>query len=247
MNCGLHYFQMSEAVRPIIWAFSPTFCHLSPILGPRGHVKIESDSQTSMLNRLIGLSCHGPDQSSLTPGQSEVFQSKPADPDSGQPLKKEKKKYQYANCSREKSHWRIGKCLFSLKKIENKKTISGEKSNFRVHWRAFLSGARTLLSFPLSAHFQRAFPIVAWMKMFVCKWFNEHTTLSHERLFFPLHRKHPPVNLYFVPYAALHEAPSKPISSPSSIQMIINHVIITFTWVHLWNGGKKKYFCQVEE
>lgn len=59
MNCVLHYFQMSEAVRPIIWAFSPTFCHLSPILGPRGHVKIESDSQTSMLNRLIGRSCHG--------------------------------------------------------------------------------------------------------------------------------------------------------------------------------------------
>lgn len=58
---------MSEAVRPIVRAFSPTFCHLSPILGPRGHVKIESDSQTSMLNRLIGQSCHGPDQSSLTP------------------------------------------------------------------------------------------------------------------------------------------------------------------------------------
>lgn len=67
MSCVLHYFQMSEAVSPIVRAFSPAFCHLSPILGPRGHVKIESDSQSSMLNRLIGQSCHGPDQSSLTP------------------------------------------------------------------------------------------------------------------------------------------------------------------------------------
>lgn len=67
MSCVLHYFQMSEAVSPIVRAFSPAFCHLSPILGPQGHVKIESDSQTSMLNRLIGQSCHGPDQSSLTP------------------------------------------------------------------------------------------------------------------------------------------------------------------------------------
>lgn len=80
LNCVLHYFQMSEAVRAIIWAFSPTFCHFSPILGPRGHVKIESDSQSSMLNRLIGLSCHGPDQSSLTPGLSEVLLLQLPDP-----------------------------------------------------------------------------------------------------------------------------------------------------------------------
>ena len=47
MNCILHYFQMSEAVRPIMRAFNPAFWHLSSILGPRGHVKIESDSQAA--------------------------------------------------------------------------------------------------------------------------------------------------------------------------------------------------------
>lgn len=73
MSCVLHYFQMSEAVEAMGRAFSPTFCHLSPSPGSRGHVKIESDSQTSMLNRLIGQSCHGPDQSSLTPGLSGLF------------------------------------------------------------------------------------------------------------------------------------------------------------------------------
>lgn len=107
MNCVLHYFQMSEAVRAIIWAFSPTFCHLSPILGPRGHVKIESDSQSSMLNRLIGLSCHGRDQSSLTPGLSEVLLLEPLDLNAGQLYRKkthemltmERKCYQTKNCS----------------------------------------------------------------------------------------------------------------------------------------------------
>ena len=69
MNCVLHYFQLSEAVRAIIWAFSPTFCHLSPILGPRGHVKIESDSQSSMLNRLIGPRLSRP--------RSELFNTRP--------------------------------------------------------------------------------------------------------------------------------------------------------------------------
>lgn len=78
-----------------------------------------------------------------------------------------------------------------------------------------------------------------------CGWFNEHMTLSHERIF--ASSKAFPVNLYFVSYAILHEAMSKAISLPSSIQMIINHVIITFTWVHLWNRGRMKYFCQVGE
>lgn len=51
---------------------APLSATYPPSPGSRGHVKIESDSQTSMLNRLIGQSCHGPDQSSLTPGLSGV-------------------------------------------------------------------------------------------------------------------------------------------------------------------------------
>lgn len=53
MNCILHYFQMSEAVRQIIPAFSPAFCHFSPIFWPRGHGQIESGSSASMFDRLI--------------------------------------------------------------------------------------------------------------------------------------------------------------------------------------------------
>lgn len=184
MNCVLHYFQMSEAVRPIIWAFSPTFCHLSPILGPRGHVKIESDSQTSMLNRLIGLSCHGPDQSSLTPGQSEVFQSKPPDPDSGQPLKKGKKQYQYANCSREKSHWRIGKCLFSLKKKKKVRKLSlGKNQTSEFTERLFCQAPGLCSHF----HFQPTFRgLFLWSPEWKCLFANDlmSTQRCHMKDFF---------------------------------------------------------------
>ncbi len=53
MNCVLHYIQMSEAVRQIIPAFSPAFCHFSPIFCPRGHGQIECGSSASMFDRLI--------------------------------------------------------------------------------------------------------------------------------------------------------------------------------------------------
>lgn len=66
-------------------------------------------------------------------------------------------------------------------------------------------------------------------------------------LFFPALWKALPVNLDRVSSASSREAASKAISSPASIQMIINHVIITLTGVHLGMGGWGEYFCQVEE
>lgn len=73
-------------------------------------------------------------------------------------------------------------------------------------------------------------------------WFNEHMMLSHERLCPPAPWKALPVNLDCVSSASSHEAPSKAISSPPSIQMIINHVIITLTGVHLRIGGEREIF-----
>lgn len=61
--------------------------------------------------------------------------------------------------------------------------------------------------------------------------------LSHERFFFPAPWKALPVNLDRVSSASSREAPPKAISSPPPIQMIINHVIITLTGVHLRIGG----------
>lgn len=51
---------------------APLSATYPPAQARRGHVEIESDSQTSMLNRQIGQRCGGPDQSSLTPGPSGV-------------------------------------------------------------------------------------------------------------------------------------------------------------------------------
>lgn len=67
-------------------------------------------------------------------------------------------------------------------------------------------------------------------------WFNEHMMLSHERFFF-FPWKALPVNLDRVSSASSREAPPKAISSLPPIQMIINHVIITLTGVHLRIGG----------
>lgn len=64
--------------------------------------------------------------------------------------------------------------------------------------------------------------------------------LSHERLFPRAPWKALPVNLDCVSSVPSHEAPSKAISSPPSIQMIINHVIITLTGVHLRIGGGER-------
>ena len=69
MNCVLHYFQMSEAVRPIMRAFSPAFCHLSSILGPGGHEKIESDSEGGRVLQNEGRRLSGP--------RSELFNTGP--------------------------------------------------------------------------------------------------------------------------------------------------------------------------
>lgn len=51
-----------------------------------------------------------------------------------------------------------------------------------------------------------------------------------------------PVNLDRVSSASSREAPPKAISSPPPIQMIINHVIITLTGVHLRIGGEREIF-----
>lgn len=220
----LHYLQMSEAVKPIVRAFTPIFCHVSPSLGPRGHVKIESDSQTSMLNRLIGQSCHGPDQSSLTPGLSGVS-----------PLTMQ-------------SVCMITKILTWERTVVQRWTNANHKKAFsEKHQNKKFSQ----LLFPLSDEPSPMFsPHLWWCEwncsaQLLCGWFNERLTLSHER--FSYLRKTFPVNLYRVSYATSHEVPSKAISSASSIRMIINHVIIALTRVHLWNGGRMKDFCQVEE
>lgn len=120
---------------------------------------------------------------------------------------------------------------------KNLRNTNNKNKSLRVQWRAFLTD-RTQLSSPLSDEWSPVvFPLWSfeWKCLYhlFCGWFNEHMMLSHERFL---------VNLYFVSYAALHEAPSKAISSPSSIQMIINHVVITFTWVHLLKQREKEIF-----
>lgn len=67
--------------------------------------------------------------------------------------------------------------------------------------------------------------------------------LSHERFFslsLSASWKALPVNLDRVSSASSREAPPKAISSPPPIQMIINHVIITLTGVHLRIGGGER-------
>lgn len=51
---------MSEAVKAIIWAFSPTFYHFFPIFWPGGHVQIERDNPEDMSNRLVLLPAQPP-------------------------------------------------------------------------------------------------------------------------------------------------------------------------------------------
>lgn len=65
------------------------------------------------------------------------------------------------------------------------------------------------------------------------------TWCCHMKDLFPTAWKASPVNLDRVSSAWSHEAPSEAISSPPSIQMIINHVIITLTGVHLRNRGRE--------
>lgn len=190
MNCVLHYFQMSEAVRPITRAFSPTFCHLSPILGPRGHVKIESDSQTSMLNSLIGLSCHGPDQSSLTPGLSEVFLLEPLDPREGCLLRYnadgERKIWrQRWRLTIKQPHWLCSsrQCVMSFKGfihvidkkdkvwdscLKNLNAINNQNKNLKVHRGFFFLSDRIQFSSLVSVEWSPVVSLCGLLNQNVC-------------------------------------------------------------------------------
>lgn len=248
MSCVLHYFQMSEAVSPIVRAFSPAFCHLSPILGPQGHVKIESDSQTSMLNRLIGQSCHGPDQSSLTPVPVRGSLCLNIQPDCVHLKKKEKekggnkiqtgRKCEFSPTSSQK--W----SLLSLTNINVRDPSSDQhvqltrkKVLLKKIWRKSKNKEQEFSEgcFPPRINEARWFYFSLRLNENVCITCFAPDLMSRwhcqmKDFFFFFHSIETfPANLYFVSYAVWREAPSEAISPPSATQMIINHVIITFT------------------